>query len=225
MNATHEHAMAPMGKYHLPSENGPGTSRFLPDVMRRKMGVTYEVYKPITDALQQPCVQYHVSEALRTTHPASDDSAVSEKPRRPQIPARTMTSHTALTGVWVWPFIIFHHLLPGSALSRTNATTTRLASTPCAAPVTNWTTMMKLQIASMPCLPSTLRKSWAIGSGRVVLRRSETEVVAKEAAIVDDPAERGSRTDADEDRYWRCSSCAGGLLCNMGRRVIWYEGQ
>lgn len=51
IKATHAQAMVPMGKYHLPSENGPGTSLPLPEVIRRKTGVTYEVYRPITAAL------------------------------------------------------------------------------------------------------------------------------------------------------------------------------
>lgn len=54
MNATHAQAIAPMGRYHFPSENGPGTSLSLPEVMRRKTGVTYDVYKPITAALNKP---------------------------------------------------------------------------------------------------------------------------------------------------------------------------
>ena len=117
------------------------------------------------------------------THPASDDSAVSENPKNPQIPERAMTSQTALTGVLVQGCIFFHHLDPGSALSRANANTTRDASTPWAAPVTYCTTMIRLQIASIPRLPSTFRKSWPIGSGRSVPRSCETEAVAKEAAM------------------------------------------
>ena len=52
MKVTHATAMIPTGMYHLPSENGPGWRRFRPDVMRRKIGVTYDVYRPITDALR-----------------------------------------------------------------------------------------------------------------------------------------------------------------------------
>ena len=38
-------------------------------------------------------------------------------------------------------------------------------------------------MASMPCFPSTLRKSWPIGSGRVELRMSSTDAVANDAAM------------------------------------------
>ena len=51
MNDTHDTATAPMGKYHFPSENGPGTSLSLPEVIRRNMGVTYDVYRPMTAEL------------------------------------------------------------------------------------------------------------------------------------------------------------------------------
>ena len=44
-------ATTPIGKYHLPSVNGPGTSFSRPEVIRRKMGVTYEMYSAITDDL------------------------------------------------------------------------------------------------------------------------------------------------------------------------------
>ena len=54
------------------------------------------------------------------------------------MPARTMTSQTAFTGVWVLGLIRFHQREPGRALSRAKANTTRDASTPWAAPVTNW---------------------------------------------------------------------------------------
>ena len=43
INVTQETATMPMGMYHLPSENGPGWRRFRPEVMRRKIGVTYDV--------------------------------------------------------------------------------------------------------------------------------------------------------------------------------------
>ena len=46
-----------------------------------------------------------------------------------------------------------------------------------------WTTMIKLQMASMPRFPSTSRKSWPIGSGRGDASRSGTDAAAKEAAI------------------------------------------
>lgn len=51
INVTQAQAMLPMGRYHRPSENGPGMSLSLPEVMRRKIGVAYDVYMPITDAL------------------------------------------------------------------------------------------------------------------------------------------------------------------------------
>lgn len=51
IKATHAQAMLPIGTHHFPRENGPGTSLFLPEVMRRKMGVLYDVYMPMTDAL------------------------------------------------------------------------------------------------------------------------------------------------------------------------------
>ncbi|PSR73311.1 hypothetical protein PHLCEN_2v10839 [Hermanssonia centrifuga] len=51
-----------------------------------------------------------------------------------------------------------------------------------AAPRT-WTTMIKLQRASMPFFPSTSSISCPIGKGRSVARRSDTEAVANEAAI------------------------------------------
>jgi hypothetical protein len=35
---THATAMMPIGKYHFPRVNGPGTSLFRPEVIRRKMG-------------------------------------------------------------------------------------------------------------------------------------------------------------------------------------------
>lgn len=43
--------------------------------------------------------------------------------------------------------------------------------------------MIKLQIASIPCRPNTLRKSCPMGNERSVSRRSVTDVVAYEAAI------------------------------------------
>lgn len=43
--------------------------------------------------------------------------------------------------------------------------------------------MIKLQIASMPFLPKTLRNNWPIGNARLEFRRSSTEVSAKEAAM------------------------------------------
>ena len=135
------------------------------------------------------------------THPASDERAVAEKPRSPAMPARNMTSHAAFTGVWVCLLSLFHQREPGSALSRAKANTTREASTPCAAPVTyfrrsQWfcastvprrrrtcTMMMKLQRASIPFLPRTLRNSWPIGNGRSVPSRASTDEVAKDAAM------------------------------------------
>ena len=52
MKATHDTAMMPTGRYHLPSVKNPGVSAFRPEVIRRKMGVAYDTYKPITDALE-----------------------------------------------------------------------------------------------------------------------------------------------------------------------------
>ena len=43
--------MMPMGMYHFPRLKGPGTNPSRPEVIRRKIGVTYEVYKPMTAAL------------------------------------------------------------------------------------------------------------------------------------------------------------------------------
>ncbi len=40
MKLVHATAMVPMGKYHFPSENGPGFSLLRPVVMRKKIGVT-----------------------------------------------------------------------------------------------------------------------------------------------------------------------------------------
>lgn len=139
----------------------------------------------------------------RKTYPASEESAASENPRSPQIPARNMTSHTAFTGVWVYGLMRFHQREPGKALSRANANTTRDASTPCAAPVTYYTfddvdqvglrsekeeertctTMIKLQIASMPLWPRTSRKSWPMGKGNVLSQVAVTLAVAKDAAM------------------------------------------
>ena len=43
--------------------------------------------------------------------------------------------------------------------------------------------MMKLQIASIPFFPSTSRKSCPMGNAKSVLRRSDTDAVANEAAM------------------------------------------
>lgn len=51
MKVTHDTAIMPTGMYHLPSVKNPGESAFRPEVIRRKMGVAYDTYKPITDAL------------------------------------------------------------------------------------------------------------------------------------------------------------------------------
>ena len=40
MKQTHATAMIPRGMYHLPRVKGPGTSLFLPEVMRKNIGVT-----------------------------------------------------------------------------------------------------------------------------------------------------------------------------------------
>lgn len=45
------------------------------------------------------------------------------------------------------------------------------------------TTMIKLQIASMPFFPKTSRNNWPIGRARSELRRLSTDVSAKEAAM------------------------------------------
>lgn len=43
MNVTHDTAIMPIGIYHLPRLNGPGTNFSLPDVILRKIGIAYEV--------------------------------------------------------------------------------------------------------------------------------------------------------------------------------------
>lgn len=43
--------------------------------------------------------------------------------------------------------------------------------------------MMHDQMANIPRFPRVLRKSWPMGSGRSVARMSNTEVVAKDAAM------------------------------------------
>ena len=43
MNVTHDTAIIPMGIYHLPRLNGPGTNCFLPDVIIKNIGIAYEV--------------------------------------------------------------------------------------------------------------------------------------------------------------------------------------
>lgn len=40
MKQTQATAMIPRGMYHLPRVKGPGTSLFLPEVMRKNIGVT-----------------------------------------------------------------------------------------------------------------------------------------------------------------------------------------
>lgn len=40
-----------MGMYQRPNLNGPEINLSRPDVIRRKMGVAYDVYNPMTDAL------------------------------------------------------------------------------------------------------------------------------------------------------------------------------
>lgn len=52
MKATHDTATMPTGMYHLPSVKGPGENAFRPEVIRRNMGVAYDTYRPITDALE-----------------------------------------------------------------------------------------------------------------------------------------------------------------------------
>lgn len=140
INATHDTATVPTGTAHRPSVKYPGTNAFRPEVTRRKMGAAYETYNPITDALptkhEKRC-QVGTWRCMTRTDPASEDSAAAENPRRPQAAAESMTHHTALTGVCVRGLMCFHQRDPGSALSRANAKTTRDASTPWAAPVTN----------------------------------------------------------------------------------------
>lgn len=51
MKATHETATMPIGLYHLPSVKYPGERASCPAMTRRKMGVAYDTYNPITDAL------------------------------------------------------------------------------------------------------------------------------------------------------------------------------
>jgi len=46
-----------------------------------------------------------------------------------------------------------------------------------------WTTMMKLHIASIPLFPRTSKKSWPMGSGKVLVNKLVTEAVAKEHAM------------------------------------------
>lgn len=43
MKVTHATAIAPIGTHHLPRLNLPGTNVSRPDVIRRKMGVAYDV--------------------------------------------------------------------------------------------------------------------------------------------------------------------------------------
>lgn len=53
-----------------------------------------------------------------------------------------------------------------------------------------WTTIIRLHIANIPCLPSTLKNNWPIGKARSVLSKSGTDVKAKDAAIrVSHPSE------------------------------------
>ena len=51
MNVTQETARHPRGILHLLRLNGPGTNIFRPEVIRRNIGVAYEVYKPMTAIL------------------------------------------------------------------------------------------------------------------------------------------------------------------------------
>lgn len=139
MNVTQATAIDPIGVDHRPRVKGPGTSLFRPDVIRRNIGVVYEVYNPMTEAL---CESNKLSSKLSVgccddSYLAKDVNAAEEKPSSPQIAERNMTSQTAFTGVWVCLFIVFHQREPGNALSRAKAKTTRDASTPCAAPHRN----------------------------------------------------------------------------------------
>ena len=154
----------------------------------------------MTAALGESLLNWWQCDKYQKIYPASEDNAAAENPKSPKIPAKNMTSQTAFTGVCVYEFICFQNLEPGNALSLEKANTTREASTPCAAPVTNsfhlstfkrpadhsgltCTTIIKLQIANIPLLPRTSRNSWAIGKGKVVVSRPATEEVAKDAAI------------------------------------------
>ena len=160
-------AIVPEAMDHLPSENGPGLNVLRPVVTRRTIGVMYEMYSAITDDLPYTRGQSTRREYAETreTYPASEESAVVEKPTSEQRAQSAMTSHTAFTGVPVRGWICFHHLDPGSALSLANAKTTRDASTPCAAPATHPARMTRLQTASIPRLPSASRKTLPIGIG------------------------------------------------------------
>lgn len=80
------------------------------------MGVTYEIYKPITDA------------------DANELNAAVENTNIPHIAESTIANHTAFTGVCVVWLMRFHHCEPGRALSRENAKMTREASTVCEHP-------------------------------------------------------------------------------------------
>lgn len=51
MNKTQAVAIVPIGVAHLPRLKGPGTNCFFPEVMRKAMGIAYDVYSPVTDAL------------------------------------------------------------------------------------------------------------------------------------------------------------------------------
>ena len=53
MNTTQTTAVEPIGVDQRPRVKGPGTSLFRPEVIRRNMGVVYEVYNPITEALRK----------------------------------------------------------------------------------------------------------------------------------------------------------------------------
>ncbi len=44
-------AIVPEAIDHLPSENGPGLNVFRPDVTRKTIGVMYDIYSAMTDAL------------------------------------------------------------------------------------------------------------------------------------------------------------------------------
>lgn len=101
MNTTQTTATEPIGVDHRPRVKGPGTSLFRPEVIRRNMGVVYEVYRPITDALRIRKARSLRQSTLRPykTYLARDVNAADEKPSSPHIAERNMTSQTAFTGV------------------------------------------------------------------------------------------------------------------------------
>lgn len=97
------------------------------------MGVTYEMYKPMTDALQSITLILMPREDI-FTYEAKELNAAVENDNTPQMAESVITNHTAFTGVWDLRLMRFHHFEPGRALSRENAKMTREASTACEHP-------------------------------------------------------------------------------------------